>query len=41
MSASYESSVLSDKIFCDGLITHPEKSYRMLVFLSVILKPQQ
>jgi hypothetical protein len=37
MSVSCECCVLSGRGFCDGLITHPEESYRVLcVSLSVI-----
>jgi hypothetical protein len=33
--------VLSGRGLCDGLITHPEESYRMCCSLCVILKPRE
>jgi len=36
MSVCYECCVLSDRVLCDGLITHPEESYGCLSVVSVV-----
>ena len=41
MSVSCECCVLSGRVFCDGPITCPEESYRVVVCLRVMSKPQQ
>jgi hypothetical protein len=41
MSISYECRVLSGRGLCVGLITRPEDSYRMWMWLILIVKPWQ